>query len=188
MGAVADHLLNPRGFVSKRECTSRHSTPQHTIHMSGSIAFPARKRRAAEAQEPKPPSDRIARKKLLAALDVQKRKVANASHTPAPATGSEPHGGVQQENSSDTARTRNSEHNPELQDQEDGSEGSVLLGLQSTVNGLHSNMRQKACGHAIEGSGNSLLLLGQSGAQRDTWQIQSTMYEMHTPKLERREV
>jgi len=161
--------------------------------MSGNISFHARKRRA-EGQAVKPPSDRIARKKVLAASEVKTRVAANSLQLAAPGSftlaNAPGTGGQRKSSGNDVARAHDSEHSTKVQSQKDnGSDAAVLLDLRAIVlDGPHGGRRPKAYGHVTEGAGNSLLVLGQSGAQRDTWRVESTMYELHTPKLERREV
>jgi len=165
---------------------------QHTM-MSGNVSFPARKRRA-EGQAVKPPSDRIARKKVLAASEVKTRVDANSLQLAAPGSftlaNAPGTGGQRKSSGNDVARAHDSEHSTKVQSQKDnGSDAAVLLDLPAIVlDGPNGGRRPKAYGHVTEGAGNSLLVLGQSGAQRDTWRVDSTMYELHTPKLERREV
>lgn len=151
---------------------------------SGGITFSARKRRAVEPLESKVPSDRIARKKMFASLG------AKLAIAPPYAAASPHHAAHRQTAGKGESEKRAREHRNRLQHQEEEKEDSLFLASPSVVDGLHSNRRLQAFGHAIEGAGNSLLALRESSTEavRDTWRVEATSFEMHTPKLVRRQV
>jgi hypothetical protein len=134
------------------------------------ITFPVRKRRAVEHLEVKPPSDRITLKKMPASL------VAKLDRPSA-----------------------KGDHSNQLQDQEEKEHCGFFLASPLVVDGMHCNRQPFAVraniwpclrshGHAREGAGNSLLALPESSTEAATWRVQATHYELHTPKLVRRQV
>jgi hypothetical protein len=147
---------------------------------SGGITFPARKRRAVEPLEAKPPSDRIARKKMLASLGLPRLAIAppyaaDLLHSAA----SQGQTGTKGESAS-PKRAR--EHSNQLQENNEQNEDSLFLASPSVVDGLHSNRSLQAHGHARKGAGNSLLALRESSAKpEDPWLVKATAFEKHTP-------
>jgi hypothetical protein len=125
----------------------------------------------------------FAGKKVLAAPEVTTHEVTNQLHGVALGDLNTP-GKKRKKGSKRIAQALSCQHSTTVQSQE---QAIVLLDLPAyLVDDPHRRQRRRAYGHMTERAGSSLLVT-EMGARND-WRVEPTMFELHTPQLEKREV
>jgi hypothetical protein len=143
------------------------------------IPFPQRKRRAGDPEDGRPPSERIARK--ASKHEARRSLPAQRDTSPPPSRASLEQGVAVEFHRTQSSGSRSPDNSIE---------GTSILSSPSTDDEARAERCLHEHVHAERGAGNSLIALRQSiiDTGRDKWSVVATCFELHTPKLIKREV